>query len=809
MSYQEAVQRIKQEADKPTGMLNLSWLELDTLPNEIQKLANLTFLDLSHNRITDISPLKKLTNLTSLDLNSNRVLDISWLTRLTNLTSLSLNTNRITSIKPLGELINLKTLSINSNKILDINSLEKLTNLTSLSLSDNRISNISALKPLIKKSLSIGFTTANRDINVGNNPLTFPPSEIIKQGTEAVINYFAQLEVQEQDYLFEAKLLILGEGGAGKTTFARKIRNNHAGLPEDKDTTKGIDVHLWEFDLTESDLRAAGKTDLLEHADQHRLLEKRFYVNLWDFGGQEIYHATHRFFLSGRSLYVLLSDGRKQETDYNYWLNILEQLGGKSPLIVVVNEKHGQSWQIDEQGLKGRYAFLKETRNIDLADGNNLAKLEELRETIRACVTRLPHIGDPLPESWTAIRAALAAETLPFISQDRYLEICRESRMTDLKQALWLSQYFHDIGVFLHYQKDEVLKNRIFLNPNWITRTVYSLLNDKQIQDNYGRFNMGDVERIWDEEKIFLIHSDLLKLLERFKLAYCIDNTENYIAPEHLPEQKPYNDWEYKEDLLILSYEFDAFMPKGLMNELIVELHRFIPDHKRVWRRGVVLKRKEAWAEVTQAYGNEFRFDIKVAGSDKKELLIIIVEEFDKILERLPKLFYEKLVPCNCNHCRNTQNKHFYKLSDLKRRLKNKKETIDCPKNNDKSVPIRPLLKENEAQELKQPAQVRTLIANNKLGKAFEILTTFDSHQTAKLQQQWIHLEDEYQKGSLDYKLFQNNMSTLTERMLRLTQVEQQEPAPPWEPTLYPGAQGKKKWYERVTNAIPWGSKKP
>ncbi|WP_347242416.1 hypothetical protein [Nostoc sp. FACHB-888] len=29
---------------------------------------------------------------------------------------------------------------------------------------------------------------------------------------------------------------------------------------------------------------------------------REFRVNIWDFGGQEIYHATHQFFLTRRSL---------------------------------------------------------------------------------------------------------------------------------------------------------------------------------------------------------------------------------------------------------------------------------------------------------------------------------------------------------------------------------------------------------------------------------------------------------------------------------------------------------------------------
>jgi internalin A len=34
------------------------------------------------------------------------------------------------------------------------------------------------------------------------------------------------------------------------------------------------------------------------------------HLNVWDFGGQEIMHATHQFFLTRRSLYLLVLSGR-------------------------------------------------------------------------------------------------------------------------------------------------------------------------------------------------------------------------------------------------------------------------------------------------------------------------------------------------------------------------------------------------------------------------------------------------------------------------------------------------------------------
>jgi GTPase SAR1 family protein len=45
---------------------------------------------------------------------------------------------------------------------------------------------------------------------------------------------------------------------------------------------------------------------------------------VWDFGGQEIMHGTHQFFLSHRSLYLVVLDGRhdRAKQDAEYWLKL-------------------------------------------------------------------------------------------------------------------------------------------------------------------------------------------------------------------------------------------------------------------------------------------------------------------------------------------------------------------------------------------------------------------------------------------------------------------------------------------------------
>lgn len=128
------------------------------------------------------------------------------------------------------------------------------------------------------------------------------PGEIISQGFNAIKNYFEELEKEGEDFLYEAKLVVLGESGVGKTTFAKKVINEHYQL-RDEDTTHGIEVYKWSF--------------------KHNRSDNDIDINIWDFGGQEIYHATHQFFISGRSIYTVVSDSRKEDTDFNYWRNRL------------------------------------------------------------------------------------------------------------------------------------------------------------------------------------------------------------------------------------------------------------------------------------------------------------------------------------------------------------------------------------------------------------------------------------------------------------------------------------------------------
>ena len=293
-------------------------------------------------------------------------------------------------------------------------------------------------------------------LNVEEQPIETPPLEVVKQGIEAVRNYWRQQKESGVDYLCEAKLLIVGEAGAGKTSLSKKIVNKQYVLKPGEPSTEGIEVLQWIFPTA---IR-------VPEGARQRMLDRDFRVNIWDFGGQEIYHATHQFFLTRRSVYALVVDDRKEDTDFNYWLQIVELLSDASPMIIVQNEKQDRRRDISIAGLRSRFPNLKATYQTNLATNRGL---DELIGGIQQELEHLPHIGVPMPRTWKLVRETLEGDQRNYIGLEEYLAICDHHGFQRREDKLQLSGYLHDLGICLHFQDDPVLKSTLILKPRWGT----------------------------------------------------------------------------------------------------------------------------------------------------------------------------------------------------------------------------------------------------------------------------------------------------------------------------------------------------
>ena len=481
------------------------------------------------------------------------------------------------------------------------------------------------------------------------------PIEIADKNSQANAEYARQLDKEEKEYIYEAKLLIIGEAGAGKTTLAKKIQNPKYKLQVNQKSTEGIDIIKWSFYLNNG---------------------QEFKVNIWDFGGQEIYHNTHKFFLTKRSLYVLVADNRKEDTNFYYWLNTVGILSENSPLLIIKNEQQNRKRQIDEQALRKSFTNLKETLATNLVTNQGL---EKITNSIRYHIQNLPHIGKTLPKTWVIVRQALENDSRNYISLQEYRDICEANGLKNRENQLQLSAYLHDLGICLHFQdkEDSVLYKTVILKPKWGIDAAYKILDNKQVIDNKGRFTRKDLKNIWQDENYYSMRGELLELMKKFKLCYEIpDIKDTLIAPQLLSDNQPEYDWD-KPNNLILRYAYPDFMPKGIISCFIVVMYKYIDQQNVVWKTGVILNKENTKAEVIEDYGNR-TIRIRVAGTDKRGLMTIVTHELDKINNSYDKLNYQKLIPCNCEVCKNSQNPHAYKFNKLLERIANNQLTIQC-----------------------------------------------------------------------------------------------------------------------------------
>jgi internalin A len=310
--------------------LDLSWSPSGDL-SPLASLTSLQSLKLSGcGNINDLSPLANLTSLQSLNLSNCNQLsgDLSQLAVLTSLRSLHLCWcyNLSEDLSPLSLLTSLQMLDLSGcDQFSDLSPLAGLNSLQSLYLSNcTKVRNFSTLEPILPHLQKLTLYGCRFDDLQSEICGQFHAQNVIR---EVRAHYTDLGAVQSLDA--ELKLFILGNGGVGKTQLSRRLQ----GLVFDPEipTTHGIALNFVEINVNLERFRGSVR------------------LNLWDFGGQEIYHGSHTLFLHGQAIFLLLwnpdeekTAGKKADPEHRpmtYWLDYLRSVAGTdNPLIIVQSQ---------------------------------------------------------------------------------------------------------------------------------------------------------------------------------------------------------------------------------------------------------------------------------------------------------------------------------------------------------------------------------------------------------------------------------------------------------------------------------------
>ena len=132
-----------------------------------------------------------------------------------------------------------------------------------------------------------------------------------------------------------------------------------------------------------------------------------------------------------------------------------------------------------------------------------------------------------------------------------------------------LLDYLIKTGVVVHFDK-KLLKEVIYINPDWLTKQVYRLINN-ELRSRKGRIDQTYLKYIlppptYDEKQ----REQFVELLKSFELIFQPEGLPYLIAPQYLPDslepdaQQLYND--IFDDLSLgFVFRFPKFMPDNVM----------------------------------------------------------------------------------------------------------------------------------------------------------------------------------------------------------------------------------------------------
>jgi internalin A len=510
----------------------------------------------------------------------------------------------------------------------------QLIKLTRLDLSYNQLS---SLPPEICQLPYL------EEIHLKGNPLTSPPYEIALKGIEAIREYFnafqnntqiisssleiplfdinATLTVEEAHPLNEAKIILIGDGASGKTSLTKRLISNEFDPLEP--VTHGIRITPWPVESGGRQIKA----------------------NIWDFGGQEIMHATHQFFLSKRSLYVIVLDGRKDE-QAEYWLRHVSAFGGDSPVLIVLNKQDENcGFDLNRAHLLRKYPAVKGFYSTSCKKDTGIG---EFRAALLTALAQVPLLETRWPKSWFLVKERLEQMPEPYISCDEYESYCKEAGIAERQSQEVLVEFLNDLGVAVHFKELELDDTHV-LNPLWLTNGAYRLVTADQTALQGGVLEKADLRALLkkrsaeDYDYPGSRHRYLLALMRKFELCYELNN-EAVLIPQLLPVKEP--DFTFDESAsLRFVLHYPHFLPPSVFPRFLVRVHKDIKADLR-WRTGVVLVNEEFGAEALVSADNETRqVSIFVKGSQRKDYFAVLLLFFREINNSFEQLAVNELVP--------------------------------------------------------------------------------------------------------------------------------------------------------------------
>lgn len=552
------------------------------------------------------------------------------------------------SLKLPGGFDSLLWLDASRNQLEDFMPIGRLGHLAHLDLSGNQLSEFSA--HLLTRLPSL------KRLFLNENPLSsskMAASERSGSCLSFLQSFQRDLESGETENK-EFKVILVGNGGVGKSCLVERLVYNTF-------EKRHLSTHGVVLD---------------QYPREQPSTEFPYLLNLWDFAGQDVYHATHRLFMQADAVYLalwdedsrlkpeseLLENGKKQAYEnfsLDYWLHYIRHQAGASPILVVKTKcLDNNNYHPDAHILKQRYEvedFLYIDSKSPDPKKNNIGDIKYHIQ--KAIENRLPQDKE-LPQNWADVRQHLrnllrqGVKSLPF---EQYQDIAADYKLDNATLVLeWLVR----TGA-IFYRKN-YFGNALMLDQSWAIEGVYTIFRrdngfcDTLRHRQKGEFSGADLQMIWTRKSLEdkrpryspAEEELLLEFMLSCELCFEINAEEKkeetipfaerrFVAPQLLPDNVPsvVKVLERQPNMLYLCYRHD-FLHQGVIQRFIARA-QVLTNKLDIWLNGIVIEEDHAFAVVKSVRANQrgrHAFDIQVQ-CDRRNLALM-----DKIRNTLEDL---------------------------------------------------------------------------------------------------------------------------------------------------------------------------
>ena len=358
------------------------------------------------------------------------------------------------------------------------------------------------------------------------------------------------IENEESEPVLIAKLVVLGDQQAGKTTLVKKLFDGQtvSALDTDEAPNGHIDVRKYVLKLGDQGIA---------------------HINAWEFRGTYLDISAALVF-NESAIYIVVLDASKSESKsrISNWLDLIVRHDSAASIVVVSNKADLGELYLDQNQLRHSYSSRMRFFTISCQTGHALDALREtIHELIAAQARQLTR------REWVGIYHELARKRseMVLLPLHRFIDICFVENVVSHAEQSDLLKLLESGGSVSCY-RDEFgsLRDVIVLNPNGLVDNVLSMLRTEESEATRVLITVGLQDHslisphLQDEDLSFI-----MQIMVDRGLWIRTKSRVRFVVPSALPNS-PINPFPLSSSALTRRYYFSS-SPRPILWALMAD----------------------------------------------------------------------------------------------------------------------------------------------------------------------------------------------------------------------------------------------